>query len=320
MSLDNSLLSTASIAAPMSFQQFPVELLLGIASHLPRARDLNALVCVSRGLYQALDKRLYDTKANAEVFAEIKEGRDVTVKRLLKEFPALAMSPATVPYHPYYPTPVRLTPLWHAATYNYTNIALILLDYGADFHLSDLANKCESPFHIAVRNNRFHLAATLLSRGANVQKPYPNWGVRCLDCTPLQMACILAAADMVELLLINGADIDSRNDILQTALHWAVHSGETGYDLYCDPPHNKQGLDSIKTVELLLRSGANVELEDLYGRTPIDLTWWSPNGVAIRRILREHKKKGSSAGNEPLPIQMAKDDMNGGLPKTIPDH
>ena len=65
----------------------PIGLLLEIASYLPRARDLDALVCTSRGSYQALDKRLYDSKVNAEVFAsEIKKGRDMAVKRLLKEF------------------------------------------------------------------------------------------------------------------------------------------------------------------------------------------------------------------------------------------
>lgn len=77
--------------------------------------------------------------------------------------------------------------------------------------------------------------------------------------TPLMVAALYGQTDSAEVLILNGASIDLRNNNGSTALHIAA--------LFCHP----------KVVKLLLENGAEPNPKDNSGTTPLDAvgTEWS---------------------------------------------
>ena len=73
----------------------------------------------------------------------------------------------------------------------------------------------------------------------------------------------------IELMLVDGVDIDAQNEAGQTLLHWAAQQGR------------------LDAVELLLRHGAALDIEDNSGQTPLQVA--TERGQAeIVALLRQH--------------------------------
>jgi len=124
-------------------------------------------------------------------------------------------------------------------------IVQLLLDKGAD---TDAASEDgETPFYIACSKGLVSIVAKMLERGAKVD------GNSCKK-RPLNAACSNKQVSVVQLLLTNGADpnkIEHNIACCILALHIALTAGDS------------------ELVELLHKSGANIDVTDVNGNTAL---------------------------------------------------
>ena len=109
------------------------------------------------------------------------------------------------------------------------------------------------------------------------------------QCTALHVASLIGATDIVRLLLVKGADIEARDNNLQTPLHYAMKVCETEW------------MGNIGTVKYLIKHNAKMDAVDISGQRPQDLGEKNPKldlyeaGVLDieeeRRKRREQKRK-----------------------------
>ncbi len=144
-----------------------------------------------------------------------------------------------------------------ASAYTKTEIATMLLAYGADINTKD--GNGETPLHRASYNHmnlsiakhmqEIELINVLLAHGAEVNAK-SNHGL-----TPLCMAVMsqcwfskFRPIEIITILLNHGADIHTKTIMGKIPLHFANFK---------------------ETAELLLETGANVNSKDTYGNTPL---------------------------------------------------
>ncbi|MGE4635998.1 MAG: ankyrin repeat domain-containing protein [Arenicellales bacterium] len=149
------------------------------------------------------------------------------------------------------PTNVRgSTPLLQAVTKNRRRTINLLLQHGAN---PNAVNKRKvTPLIAAAYNGNFLIVKLLLDAGANIG------GVDATGKGALVYAAAKGFSRIVEILLDAGESVDSRYGYSLTALMWASgHTNEV-------PPS-----DGAKTVDLLLRRGADLIARDDRGRTAL---------------------------------------------------
>jgi RNA polymerase sigma factor (sigma-70 family) len=88
--------------------------------------------------------------------------------------------------------------------------------------------------------------------------------------TTLEGAAMEGQLNTIELLLIDGLDVNARGKDGQTLLHWAAQRGH------------------LEAAELLLKSGGNSNLKDKSGRTPLQLAEEGGYGDVVK-LLKEKK-------------------------------
>ncbi|CAG8385864.1 unnamed protein product [Penicillium salamii] len=124
-----------------------------------------------------------------------------------------------------------------------------------------------TPLHWAFGAHQIIVAQKLLDKGANWECRDPEE-----NRTPLSLAAEDGFVDIIELLLNNGADVESRDETGRTPLSWAVENGH------------------LNVTELLLENGANTESQDKTGR--IILSWAVKGGfVDIIELLIKNGTK-----------------------------
>jgi len=139
----------------------------------------------------------------------------------------------------------------------------ILRDYGADGFVM--------PIHIAVRYGRIDMLK-MLAEKRRKSESLVTFDVDARDSdgnTVIMMAYFGPAKtrdDVVRFLVAEGADVNARSANIQfTALHDAATYMNRGY------------------AELLIGLGANVNLQDKYGRTPMHLICGKEHGITDER-------------------------------------
>lgn len=149
------------------------------------------------------------------------------------------------------------SPLMAAIKAKSYETAQILIDANANLKVAD--DNGYTPLHYAVMYNQIGITQLIATHWCDIDAP-DNEGN-----TPLFYA---AAKDMAILqTLINaGADINGLNGKNRTALHNAVLK------------------NNITNVRLLLDNGVNVNIEDIYGKTPI---FYAQKGSDIYKMLLE---------------------------------
>lgn len=129
------------------------------------------------------------------------------------------------------------TPLWHAVEAGKIEVVKLLVEAGADVNAGSWPPLCR-----AVDKNNTAIAEYLIDHGARVN--YPE------DMGPLQIAPYISNnIEMVKLLIAKGADINA--GIVGTALHRAIW------------------MENKDIFELLIQHGANVNVKDKWGYTPL---------------------------------------------------
>jgi len=108
------------------------------------------------------------------------------------------------------------------------------------------------------------LLTHLIQRGAEVMKPSrDSW-------TALHGAVMVGSVPTVKLLLLAGANPDSRGPKGYTALHLCSTKGAAVF---------------TRVLEVLLASGANPSLENEYGETPLHLASYQRRVDTVRALI-----------------------------------
>ncbi|KAL1981729.1 hypothetical protein VTN96DRAFT_2286 [Rasamsonia emersonii] len=141
------------------------------------------------------------------------------------------------------------TPLLKALTYVNEESALTLLDAGADVNVVDPTTG-NQPLHLAAYSGMKYATPMILEKGAHIDAV--GWNAR----TALQMAASGPSAEVVELLIDHGADLDHTDNAGQTALHIAA-TDDNG--------------DQVPIVKALLRAGIDVDVRDALNMTALEV-------------------------------------------------
>jgi ankyrin len=153
------------------------------------------------------------------------------------------------------------------------HIVRLLAERGTDVNTQ--RNKDHmTPLHLASHCQHRKLVCMLLNLGANVHAENSQ------GLTPLHQVfedpyIYKDGVDIVQLLAERGrADVNARNNVLETPLHLASHRQRP------------------KSVRMLLDHGANVNAENSQGRTPLhralEGSYVSKDGIGVIQLLVEH--------------------------------
>jgi ankyrin repeat protein len=111
------------------------------------------------------------------------------------------------------------TPLHLAAFFGHAEVAIALLDRGADVNARSTNSMKNTPLHAAAAGGNIEVMRLLLERGADVNATQEGgW-------TALHAAAQSGHREMVELLLANGAHVNTRAESNQAALDLAFTKG-----------------------------------------------------------------------------------------------
>ena len=144
------------------------------------------------------------------------------------------------------------------------NVALAeeLVDFGANINFKDREG-----------NTALCLAIIVGSRNITewlIEKKHVDINVQNKDgCSPLMYAASIGHTDLLQYLIVKGANIEDVSNDGYTALHWASYVGNT---------------DSVK---LLIKLGANTGATTKSGQTPNDLS----EVFEIKNFFRNLEKK-----------------------------
>jgi len=162
--------------------------------------------------------------------------------------------------------------LHHAVGAGKAAVVQMLLEYGGKDKAAAPLNKVAvngSPLHMAAISGFADVAKLLLEAGAD-----PNHRDRLMQVTPL-FHCTgrntQGTIEVARLLIEHGVDVNATNVVQRSVLHIDVRGPPPNEDVY----------------KLILASGANTNLPDRNGDTPLHLAASSGNAVTVRLLL-EH--------------------------------
>ncbi|BCS24212.1 uncharacterized protein APUU_40656S [Aspergillus puulaauensis] len=166
--------------------------------------------------------------------------------------------------------PAGRTPLIFAAKSGWAGIVTSLLSHNADVdHVTDKDR--ESALQCAVESGYTDIVASLLAHNAKVDLTIDQDGV-----STLHYALRNGYGSIALMLIDHGADIGFINRFGNTALHYAVRK-DWGGEFQQEQP----------VLKKLLEAGANPEVVDMNGDTPIELAVRWDNTKAVEVLLQQ---------------------------------
>jgi len=110
------------------------------------------------------------------------------------------------------------TPLHFAGRWGHQDVAVALIERGADIDATDKSNA--TPLHRAAENGHAELAVALIERGADIHAKNKD------DDSPLHRAALWGHLEVALALIESGAHIDATGDDWNTPLHHAARNGQ----------------------------------------------------------------------------------------------
>ena len=205
---------------------------------------------------------------------------------------------------------------------------------GADINAPGMYGR--TPLYYAGLYGEGNIVAYLLSEGADPQKGASWKG----DDTPLHVAAQNGHAGCVQVLLLNGASVDIRNNANQTPLHYAARSRHPDVvKLLLDHGAKVNATDKMdttpleypsgfvdnyqsnyqETVEILLSHGANVRHVDRNGETALHEAVFMGNAKVVE-ILLDHGADPNVSGIRGTPLEWAKSEGCEDIIKLLKEH
>ncbi|XP_063698052.1 serine/threonine-protein phosphatase 6 regulatory ankyrin repeat subunit B-like [Culicoides brevitarsis] len=177
------------------------------------------------------------------------------------------------------------TPVHLAASEGKHEILELLLRHGGDMTLKD--NQGWTPLQYAVHNCHIRSVQLLVHRGADIHVRDINGGTLlhlASDCVPTnERHTVEDQQEMLEYLIIAGLDINSKNELRWTPLHYSVHhcnleilkfllannaEVNTKAQHNATPLHTAAAEGDLTIVKFLLLKGANMNSKDVQGVLP----------------------------------------------------
>ena len=191
------------------------------------------------------------------------------------------------------------TALHLASRHHHASTVALLLKFGADVQAQD--NYGMTPLHLALRGPmRLHclvydgkssaiIAQLLLAHGAGVHVRDKN------NQTPLHLASLHRCSSTIALLLKLGADVDSRDDDYMTPLLFASHGFAWPWG------RNKGG----EATQLLLEHGASVHVQNKKGQTALHIASQSHLSRIMELLLKSGADVDAKDDDNMTPLQLA---------------
>ncbi|KAH9035978.1 ankyrin repeat-containing domain protein [Lactarius hengduanensis] len=180
----------------------------------------------------------------------------------------------------------KSTPLHLAASFGSAETVRLLIKHGADVTAQD--GNFRTPLHLA----SFRDEDLVNEHGQ-------------LDREKLSQAKSDDKADTVQLLILHGADVISRDDTHSTPLHLASSKG------------------SVESVELLIQHGADVDARNGSQSTPLHLAASSHlavEGNIVRLLLKHGANIDAKDGKGRTPLQIASSEGHYWIAKLFSDY
>lgn len=167
-----------------------------------------------------------------------------------------------------------------------------LVSHGGDIHLKD--SEGMSLIHLAAQFGRLEILHYLLEKGLSVN------ALSTAGYTPMQKAMDTQQLEAIKVLLYHGAIINSKDPMGQTILHYAALSDlegtklclEKGADVNVEdidgdtPLMNAVANHETEIVKLLLQHGASIHAQNKEGATAFSVC----KNAEIQKLLEEHMK------------------------------
>lgn len=142
--------------------------------------------------------------------------------------------------------------------------------------------------HRAVQKNDIPTVKKMLLKGKDVNKRDGGW-------TPLMYAAYYDYPEMAQVLIDNGANINAQfetKDKPASVDKKMIFDPVVGIPTYYrfngfTPLHFGAFYNAVKTVEVLMKNGADKNIKDLFGKIPMDYVI-EYNHVYVGRILEEY--------------------------------
>ncbi|KAL9849680.1 palmitoyltransferase ZDHHC13-like isoform 3-T3 [Geothlypis trichas] len=159
------------------------------------------------------------------------------------------------------------TPLHWATRQGHLLMVVLLLKCGADPSLID--GEGFSSIHLAVLFQHMPIISYLIAKGQSIDTAAFN------GQTPLMLTAqkAIGPEPMKFLLKLNPSLNAVDNVQKNTALHWAVASGNTS------------------AVDLLLEAGASLDIKNVKGERPLDIAYQSQNHLMVYMLQEEEKMR-----------------------------
>ncbi|XP_031640648.1 serine/threonine-protein phosphatase 6 regulatory ankyrin repeat subunit A-like [Contarinia nasturtii] len=163
-----------------------------------------------------------------------------------------------------------------AALGKHEEIVLMLLDHHADAHIRN--DWGETPLNIFAYQGLDKAVIRLLHLGYDVNvKTIRNSRFNLYDCTPLHAAATHNHMSTAKILILNGADIDVKNNYGLTPKEFAIKKGHSMAEFDHIVEERDKALKllaasrkgDINEVNRLIDEGAEVNVRDVKGKTPL---------------------------------------------------